>query len=115
MALAFGDVVKAGTQDGGPYLVVTQVAADDIGVRGVVSQPGGIASGALGDVTVLGPATVNCASQTAWAANISVNTNGIGANGQGNDGTAALGKVVGFACGCETGTVTQQTVFVNPT
>jgi hypothetical protein len=116
MALSFGDVVKQGTNvDGSPTMVVTQVAADNIGVIGVVSEIGGIASGALGKITIKGPATVNCASQTAWAVNLSINTNGISADGQGNDGTAALGKQVGISMGLEAGTVTQQTVYVNPT
>lgn len=115
MTLAYGDVVKMGTQvSGGPCVCVTQVAADDIGVLGIVSELGGIASGMMGKITVKGPAVMNCASQTAWAVNISVNTNGIGANGQGNDGTTALGKNVGFSMGLETGTVTQQTVYVKP-
>jgi hypothetical protein len=116
VALKFGDVVKLGTQvSGQPYVVVTTVAADDIGVRGVVSEPGGIALGAVGRVTIQGPALMNCDSQAAWAANLSINTNGITLAGVGNDGTAALGKVIGFSMGLESGTVTQQTVFVNPT
>jgi hypothetical protein len=113
-ALLYGDIVTmtGTTQDSTlGTLVGTKSAADSIALLGVVSELGGIADGALGEITVYGVADCNMASAAYTTPGAIVTTNG-GGSGTGAIGTPAAGKVVGWTIGDVTGTVTQTKVFV---
>ena len=113
-AILYGDIVTmtGTTQDSTlGVLVGLQSSADSIALLGVCSELGGIASGAIGQITVWGVADCNMVSAGYTTPGAIVTTNG-GGGGTGAIGTAAAGKVVGYTIGDVTGTVTQTKVFV---